>query len=468
MKHLYQGQWADVDPSGIGLGICQRLIDTFLATRSLTSHLVVIPTTRSPKKSAETIALLRKQLRRTASSDALSTSIASRASSSYSHPRDTLKRVHILSVQLDLCDFTTIHKAADQLVNRTLSTPALADDVDFEVLKDVKIPRLDAVVLNAGIGGWTGVDWLKAVKNFLTSGWIQATTWPEFKAAESGYTVNPLPTQTKGKAAVDAPVLGQVFCANVFGHYLFAHAILPLLSRPLGSDVLPGRIIWESSIEPAWGDFSLDDFQGTKTNAPYENSKRLTDVMCLSVDLPSVRQSAAPYFETRDKAATKPKIYLAHPGIVVTTIFPLALVLFYAYRAAMYVSRWIGSPWHTVSSYNGAAAMVWLALTDQETLDAEHAQNIKWGSATDFWGNSLVKKTEVDGWGWEGRVEDKEALARDDAAGVLRKIRGRRSDAMFLTEEKRVEFEEMGAECWKEMEKMREEWEQRLASQATK
>ncbi|KUI69566.1 3-keto-steroid reductase [Cytospora mali] len=455
--------------SGIGLGICQRLIDEFLTTRSPTSHLTVIPTTRGARKSADTIALLRKHLHKTATSP----KVQARGT-----PESAARRVHITSVQLDLCDFTTVRRAADQLLRGRLP---------LEGHGEVRIPRLDAVIFNAGIGGWTGVDWLKAAHNLVTAGWVQATTWPTFKSAEPGLTVNPLP----GPPAGDNGTVGQVFCANVFGHYLLAHAILPLLARRSGVDgdgdgVPPGRLIWESSLEAAHGHFTADDFQGTRTRAAYESTKRLTDLLCLAADLPSVRPHARSYWEAssppspspaastteeeeEDKeevAVKKPKVYLCHPGIVVTTIFPLPLLLFYAYKLAMYISRWIGSPWHTNTSYTAAVSMVWLALATQETLDAANAQSVKWGSACDFWGNALVKKTEVDGWGWEGRVEglhDGEEEA-DRATGVLRKSKGRRGGVEVVTEEKMVEFEEMGAKCWREMERLRGEWEVKIKS----
>ncbi|ROW08265.1 hypothetical protein VMCG_03136 [Cytospora schulzeri] len=495
--------------SGIGLGICQRLIDEFLATRSLTSHLILIPTTRSSRKSAETIALLRKHLNGTSSR---SRQLRARGDT----PEGAAARVHITSVQLDLCDFATVRRAADRLLHGTLA---------LEGHGEVRIPRLDAVIFNAGIGGWTGVNWFKAAHNFLTAGWVQATTWPTFKAADPGLTVNPLPNGSKGSNGnangningnvngnvngnanddTTASSMGQVFCANVFGHYLFAHAILPLLSRRQGSgggddDDLPqGRIIWESSLEAAYGHFTPDDFQGMRTRAAYESTKRLTDLLCLTADLPSVRPHAQSYWgNTTDAAAAaatttkkkkngaaveerregvgeeairqKPKVYLCHPGIVVTTIMPLPLLLFYAYKFAMYVTRWVGSPWHTNTSYTAAASMVWLALAAQEALDGRRAEDVKWGSACDFWGRSLVKKTEVDGWGWTGRVEgpeeeddEEEGREEDRATGLLRKIKGRRGGAEMVTEEKRAEFEEMGAHCWREMERLRGEWEGRM------
>lgn len=392
-----------------------------------------------------------------------------------------------------------MRRAAARLLSGTLALEGEGVGVGDEV----RIPRLDAVVFNAGIGGWSGVDWLAAARNLLAAGWVQATTWPTFKAADPGLTVDPLPAPgSRGGGGGGGATMGQVFCANVFGHYLFAHDILPLLSRRQGEgegggggdddEVPPGRIIWESSLEAAHAHFTPDDFQGLRTRASYESSKRLTDLLCLTAGLPGARPHARSYWGAAAAAARegeevvveddnaaaaaaaavrRPKVYLCHPGIVVTTIMPLPLLLFYAYKLAMYVTRWLGSPWHTNTSYTAAASMVWLALAAQDALDARAAESVKWGSACDFWGRSLVKKTEVDGWGWTGRVEGLDE--GDDggegggeggelATGLLRKVKGRRGGAELVTEEKRVEFEAMGAGCWREMERLRGEWEGRI------
>lgn len=374
-----------------------------------------------------------------------------------------------------------MHAAAFQLVSGTLALEGHDGGV--------RVPRLDAVIFNAGIGGWTGVNWFKAAHNFLTTGWIQATTWPTFKVAKAGATVKPLKQQQKkeqqagagsgggDKAAV--AVVGQIFCANVFGHYLFAHAILPLLSRRQGSgdaqdaDIPPGRLIWEGSIEASREHFRAADLQAMETSAPYESTKRLTDLLVLTSGLPGARAHSAPYWRLPGPGAAKangekeqreqqpPRVYVCHPGIVVTTILPLPFILQYLWTFAAYVARWVGSAWHTNTSYNAAAAMVWLALAAQGALDSVGAGSVKWGSACDIRGNAMVKKTEVDGWGWTGKVE---GLDEDDdgATGVLRKIKGRKRGARVVTEESRAEFEEMGAVCWREMEKLRAEWETRM------
>jgi 3-keto steroid reductase len=449
--------WTNCCCSGIGYGICQRLIDEFIASRSLDSHLILIPTARSTKKSEDTVDALRKYAAKRAET---SKTLKSRLGPGYEWT-ETTRRIHLLSIQLDLCNLPSIKKAADQLVNGTLTNPS-ADEA-FQSIVDVRIPRLDAIILNAGIGGWSGLDWPSLAHNFLTKGIVQATTFPTYKAGIPGLRVNPIP---KSKADEEtSPMLGEVFCANVFGHYLFAHAVLPLLSREPSSAVPPGRIIWEGSVEPTLRCLSLDDFQGLKGKGAYESSKRLTDVLALTSSLPSVKPYSSGYLSLpapEKQRATPPRIYLAHPGVVVSTLFPLNAFLFFWYRMVMYLSRLLGSPWHTVTAYNGAGAMVWLALATDDELAAKGGQNVKWGSSCDRCGNTGLKKTEVEGWGWEGKVEDRDALAEDDSTGVLRKMVGRRSDAVDLTEEKRAQFEELGVHCWKEMERLRAEWEARM------
>lgn len=353
--------------SGIGFGICQRLIDEFIASRSLDSHLILIPTARSSKKSEDTVDALRRYAAKTAET---SKTLKSRVGPGY-EPSETTRRIHLLSIQLDLCNLPSIKKAADQLVNGTLTNPSRDDS--FQSLVDVRIPRLDAIVLNAGIGGWSGLDWGRVAHNFLTGGIIQACTFPTFKAGISGLTVDPIPEAADDKTTTTTTSrrLGEVFCANVFGHYLFAHAVLPLLSREESSSTVPpGRIIWESSVEPTWDSFSLSDFQGVETRAAYESSKRLTDVLALTYSLPAVKPYSAGYLSppSSSSSSTPPAIYLAHPGVVVSTIFPLNAFLFFWYRVAMYLARLLGSPWHTVTAYKGACAMVWLVLAGEEEL----------------------------------------------------------------------------------------------------
>lgn len=133
--------------------------------------------------------------------------------------------------------------------------------------------------------------------------------------------------------------------------------------------------------------------------------------------------------------------------------------LVWAYSLSLIVARWLGSPWHGVTSYVGAKSATWVALQEQSELDLLDAERVKWGSSCNARLEDGVKKTEVPGWGWEGKVEDAKA---DTTLGYLAKTVGRKSGSVDVTEDQIVEFEALGAQCWKRMEELRHEWEKIL------
>ncbi|KAI1777098.1 hypothetical protein F4818DRAFT_336333 [Hypoxylon cercidicola] len=442
--------------SGVGLGIGQRIIDEFLTSRSLSSHLILIPTTRSVAKSRDTARTLRAHLEKTANT---SEQLRARAGPDYT-PQSAISRIHVLGIQLDLCNLRSIYQAAHQLVHGEVSDPT-------GLIGDVRIPRIDAAIFNAGIGGWSGLDWLGFAKQFFQVGLVQCTTFPSFKKALPAAVLDQqklLGDSGSSDLKSEPPELAEVFCANIFGHYVLAHELLPLLSRS-SPDEPQGRIIWTSTIDAGTEHLRFDDFQARRYSPPYESSKRITDLLSLTVDLPSVKKMSGRFFASPSAAdkPIKPRFYLSHPGVVCSPLFPLNWFLFWAYWYAMLLARWCGSSWHPVKAYLGACASVWLALADQETLDALNAERSKWGASCTPLGYAAPKKTEIEGWAWEGRVEDREALEKDDpSAGVLRKSRGRKWDAVELTEEKRADFEEDGRKCWAELERLRTAWEAAL------
>lgn len=479
---------ANASPSGVGLGICQRLIDDFLHHHPLKSHLILLPTTRSPSKSRETVLALRRHLEAVSrDSPALRRRAADQAGAYDYIWTDSFRRVHVLSPQLDLCDVPDVYAFAARLAAGTVSNPPDADGM-ADVLTDVRVPRLDAVIFNAGYGGWTGFSFLGAIKAFLTVGLVTSVTWPDFKIDTVGATVpgwrkpieSPAGAGEKEKRRGDGAVLGAVFCSNVFGHYLLGHALLPLLSRAPGDAVKPGKIIWTSSLEAAQAHFRLNDLQGVKWTGSYEGSKRLTDILALTASLPGVRPYSAPYFrlprargsesekeadaveEVEIEERLQPRTYLSHPGIFVSTLFPVPAFLLWAYRLALFVARWIGSPWHNVDPYTASSSSAWLALEAPSVLEESGAGRTKWGSACDRLGRPVVKATEVEGWGWDGRLRGDRGAMTAGETGVLDRRRGRRPGAVDLTGEDRERFEVLGAECWKEMEKLRGEWEERV------
>ncbi|KAM3562833.1 hypothetical protein ARSEF4850_002598 [Beauveria asiatica] len=458
--------------SGIGLGIAQRLIDEFLATRSLTSHLILLPTTRSARKSLETIRVLRAYA--TAAAQKPAPVLRSRAGGAAAYRwQDTVARIHVLSLSLDLCDLRGLYAFADALCGGTVSNPEGLPD---EYLTNVRVPRLDSVVYNAAYGGWEGVNWGGAIKSFFTKGLLETATYPDFKTALPTCILN----ERSSYGYPEKPLLGEVFTACTFGHYCLTHKLRPLLTRPRSSVLPPGRIIWSSSVEAHRNTFDIDDMQCFARPAAYESAKRLTDILCLTSTLPHVRPHAQSLLhgvaaactttprpdskatdvkdatKSEDTALAGPRMYLSHPGIVASTLFPLPAFLFWLYEFALVLCRWAGSPWHTSTGYRGAYAPVWLTMQEQSILDELAAERIKWGSAYDRAGDSFVKPTEVEDWGWQGEVEDPE---EDDTTGSLNKKCGRRYGAQTVTREQLLGMEELGGKCWREMERMRKQWE---------
>ena len=284
---------------------------------------------------------------------------------------------------------------------------------------------------------------------------MAAVTYPKYKISGVGFTTPPQISDIQEFSNIPQPPLAEVFCANVFGHYLLTHQLMPLLTQPLSA----GRIIWISSLEAVASTLSPVDMQCLYGPLAYESSKRLTDVLALTSRLPSTRpfvscfasppQSSRPPANPPLTAKEKktPAMYVAHPGICATAIVPLPLILHTLMKIAFYLARWLGSPWHTIQAYKGACAPTWLALSSDEELDAacherssvademySHNKNngggggcrpSKWGSSTDRRGRECVARTAVEGEEEEG-------------------------------------WERLGQRCWAQMEELRQEWEERL------
>jgi 3-keto steroid reductase len=511
--------------SGLGFSIASRLVTEFLSTSAPTAHLVLILTTRSPLKTRLTISRLRAHLRTVSEYSQFANASREKAKAQGKTYKweGTIQRVHFLGIELDLCDLRNVYEVSSRLKNGEIGSPDAQTSEGLRLpegspgtagfdpnmkeqdrwalsqkpgstgvarswgwgLQGIRVPRLDVMFLNAGIGGWKGLDWGLAVKTVLLDT-VQATTWPEYKIANFGAVVRSKssagPSATKGSDEAtqtllskqdghksDEPPLGEVFCANIFGHYVISHELMPLLSRPSTSFSPPGKIIWISSIEALPESFSSDDIQGLQSVTPYESTKRLTDILAFTASLPSVSRISESYFSIPEEkiklskkgdVLVKPKIYVAHPGICSTDIIALNFILQFFMELAFYLARLLGSPWHTIDSYKGAVAPVWIALAGEETLENMQGGMCKWGSATDWWGEERVSRTEVGGWGWNGEMDGGEGAKRED--GVTERRKGRKRGTVDLTREAREEFEVLGGKCWKEMEELRVEWEERL------
>lgn len=386
--------------------------------------MVLITTTRDQKKGDATVEQLRNHLQKACKN--LERSVPG---SSTLHQQ----RVHFRPELLDLTSLVSVQKLSRRLRETT--------------------PKLDSVICNAGIGGWDDLYWGRAVWTILTN-WRSAVTWPTFKKSGLGWVTKPQIPSAGDEKKVDQPPVGEVFCANLFGHYLLGHYVAPLLARHGASERRRGRLIWVSSLEAYTRSLNLEDFQAIESTEPYESTKRQTDLLAISSTLPSAAPLVDQYFNHAQdtEKTTRPRIYVAHPGICGTAIFPLNFILEYCMLFAFYMARWLGSQWHPITPYKGACAMVWLTLAKQSLLDTMEDRDgvSKWGSATDWFGRERVEQTEMEGWGWGGKL------------GEWTERKGRSPEATPLTKESRETFEETGTKCWMEMERLRLEWEKRL------
>lgn len=427
-------------------------------TRPNDQTLLVIPTTRSASKSEATLADLSQYVVNHAH-------VAEQKTPGVGKTLEARVRFH--PEIMDLCSLRSVRAAARRLCGES------------------GLKHVDCLVLNAGLGGWTGVNWPLAIWGVLTD-LIHQVTYPPFKISETGLVVRaqlPEAASEKWANASEEPKLGSVFCGNVFGHYVLAHELMPLLNSACQAQA--ARIIWVSSLESYASALHVTtDFQGIDNKLSYESSKRLTDVLALTSHLPSTSpwtsaflsqpSGPAPAVNQRDNAK-RPRLFTTHPGVCATSILPIPHILTYAMIGVFYFARWLGSIWHTVTPYKGATAAVWLALVSEGVLDTcelPHPQDYppgnplnatpeqvatilrpaKWGSATDAEGRERVEATEVEGWGWDGRPKSKS----------VRRQRGRMRGAVDLTEESRQDFDELGRTCWAEMERLRVEWTKRL------
>jgi len=358
--------------SGLGLSIAKRLCTNFLTTHPTSQTLTIIFTTRSSRKSTTTLSLL---------IDHLTTLDRSGHSATL--------RIRFSTTQVDLTSLLSVASLSKHLLHN--------------------FPHLDAVIFNAGMGAFTGIDWIGCLIS-LAKNWIEAVTHPVFKIQAMGRT-------TAQPVGGD---VGEVFCANVFGHYYLAHEIMSLLRKG------QGRIIWVSSLEAYARVFDKDDIEGRKASHSYEASKRLTDVIVLTSSLPAANPWVDSYFRSgEEKGDRKPKMYVCHPGICATAMVDLHVVLFYCMTMAFYIARWLGSPWHTISTETGANAPVHLALACDEELVETGAERKKWGSGSDCMGKGVLRVTDVE-------------------------------------EESGEEWEELGRDVWRQMEELRVMWKSKL------
>lgn len=487
--------------SGLGYAICTRLIDTFLLTRPQSHHLHLIPTVRTPAKAEETTRRLKAHLAATLRTFQIGEEEDSdHEDEEHDHDEEEealryhYERVTMTPELVDLTDLVSVRLLANRLLGTGRAERGVGEGDGIE--RAGKIPKLDVVIWNAGIGGWLGINTLQGMWGMATD-LVETVTRPKFKIGSLGRVCKPLSERypdngrDMGKGKDKEPPLGELFTANVFGHYMLGHYLSPLIA--LGCAPHGGRVVWVGSIEADCGVFDANvdtDIMGLKSRDVYEDIKRLVDILALTADLPSTRPWVDRYFssspatkqaENGENNETKEEeqrlqqqnhhMYVTHPGICMTEIAPQPIWIKITTFFVLWLARLVGSIWHPIQPYKGAISAVWAALADPSELetseyngstqskDKDRDDNAspsykgkgKYGSATSRLGAERVERTEVDGWGYDGTVQQ-----------IERNRLGRWRDAVDLTEERRIQFEEVGRKVWQRMEELRVQLEARV------
>ncbi|SAL95503.1 hypothetical protein [Absidia glauca] len=172
---------------------------------------------------------------------------------------------------------------------------------------------IDYLFLNAGHLDYVGVNW-HGLGRLL---WNEPIRWME----HSGSTLQ----DSSGELTKDG--LGKVFASNVFGHYTMIRELESLLAAE------EGRIIWTSSSTAQSECFDIEDWQGLKSETPYESSKWACDLLSVA---------ANDYFMQRQLRITS---FTISPGVVSSRIgnFPLWILYLRTFLHYLYTSatnRW--------------------------------------------------------------------------------------------------------------------------------
>jgi 3-keto steroid reductase len=191
-------------------------------------------------------------------------------------------------------------------------------------------------------------------------------------------------------------------------------ALLPALRATPYST--PSRIIWTGSLEAREAKYTPSDFQcvdAVKSPKPYDSCKYQCEIAALGMEellnrsrlrtqpgtplpLGNGEQETTSTASRSASGVLEPKSFLAHPGVVASSIFADSLNMFMAIcmKFVFYLARWTLSEHHNIDGYKGAVAASHVALAPSSHLNT----SLRYGAQSDFYGREYVKALRVDGW----------------------------------------------------------------------
>ncbi|KAJ1974939.1 3-keto-steroid reductase [Dimargaris cristalligena] len=173
----------------------------------------------------------------------------------------------------------------------------------------------------------------------------------------------------QGRGLITPEGLGQVFCTNFFGHYLFIRAMEsywrayldPTIPESPEAEPKNVRIIWTGSNvgshELEKQAFKVEDIQHIKGQFPYESSKIVLDIMSLDLN--------------RRFADTRIRSFATEPGTAISNIHAEIGNLFISvcFFIMAYVARLVGVSAITVNTYNGSLSQAYVATEKLDRLN---------------------------------------------------------------------------------------------------
>ncbi|KZV71402.1 NAD(P)-binding protein [Peniophora sp. CONT] len=239
----------------------------------------------------------------------------------------------------------TLFRKNVEIVIHKLDLASVSSTLDF--CDDLKrsYPYISHLILNAGVAPFERIHWPSLGKQIFTD-LFGALTYPRYNI------------QHHGQLSDDG--LGWVWQCNVFGHYVLARALEPMLAASARESTGPGRVIWMSSLEAFPQFFDVDDWQLVKTQEPYQGSKYENDLIGAELNRRALL------------AHTPVRHIIVHPGVVHTSIDLLLISAFLHHlkHIAFWLARCLGSPHHNISSWNGAMSAVHATIASLAFLPA--------------------------------------------------------------------------------------------------
>ncbi|CUA69407.1 3-keto steroid reductase [Rhizoctonia solani] len=310
--------------SGVGFGVCHRLL-VQLSQKS--------PPDASPKAQKHPITSPDDEISPFLPVDGLTLILACRSPQRAETARSSLYKL----IDDELARRDTPHGRA---FRKNLEIEIVKLDLS-SVESVFAFPYITHLILNAGIGDFTGINWPLAVWEICTR-FKTAVTAPGFKI------------QGTGKTSQDG--LGWVWQCNVFGHFVLVRALREMLAH---NPFSASRVLWTSSLEGRPSFFpGLDDYQLVSASHSYEASKYETELLACGLDeLESERNNGVRHL-------------VVHPGIAGTNIFleHTGWLLDKLMFLAFYIARLLGSKHHAIQPYKAAISAVHVALVSLAIL----------------------------------------------------------------------------------------------------